>query len=83
MTAPVTDIRTAKQIVIDGETFELYPMDHGGWVATYKDLVLAATDGQWIPADSVNWATDEGEDEVRWPTRKAAVARIRETCQIN
>ncbi|MFF0860870.1 hypothetical protein ACFYUV_03855 [Nonomuraea sp. NPDC003560] len=81
MTATAT--RTATRITIDGETFEITPMDHGGWVATYGDLVLTATDKVWVAGSVIDWDTDKGEDEVRWTNRKAAIKRIRETCQMN
>lgn len=79
----MTATRTSRQITIDGEKFEVAPMDHGGWSVTYKDLVLAATDGAWISADTVDFNTDKGEDEIRWTSRKAAIARVRETCRMN
>lgn len=78
-----TKTRTATQITIDGETFEITPMDHGGYAVTYGDLVLTATDKVWVAGSVIDWNTDKGEDEVRWSSKKAAIARVRETCQMN
>jgi hypothetical protein len=76
----IDDIQT---ITIDGETFEITPLDHGGYLITYgDDLVLAATDGVWIPAELVDMDTAEGEAEIRWADRDAAIARIRQTLHM-
>lgn len=61
-----------------GQTFQITPMDHGGYVVTYDDLVLTATDMVWLGGNLIDWDSDQGEDEVRWMDVKAAKKRIRE-----